>query len=36
MIMGYGYGVDLVMAQANKSFLQISGFSLIYNNLNNF
>ena len=36
MIMGYGDGVDLVMTQANKFFLQISGFSLIYINLNNF
>ena len=32
---GWG-GVSLVMADANEFFLQISGFSLIYTNVNNF
>ena len=32
---GYGDGVGLVMADANEFFLQISGFSLIYINMNN-
>ena len=35
---GYGGwgGVGLVMTDANEFFLQISGFSLIYINVNNF
>ena len=34
--MGDEKGVGLVMTDANKFFLQISGFSLIYINVNNF
>ena len=36
MIMRDGEGIGLVMTDANKFFLQISGFSLIYINVNNF
>ena len=36
MVMGDGEGVGLMMTDANEFFLQISGFSLIYINVNNF
>ena len=36
MIMGVGEWVDLVTTDANKFFLQISGSSLIYINVNSF
>ena len=36
MIMGDGEAVGLVMIDVNKFFKQISGFSLIYINVNNF
>ena len=36
MVMGDGEGVGFMMADANEFFLQISGFSLIYFNVNNF
>ena len=36
MVMGDGEGVGLVMTDTNEFFLQISGFSLIYINVNNF
>ena len=36
MVMRDGEGVGLVMTDANESFLQISGFSLICINVNNF
>ena len=32
----YGKVFGLVMTDANKSLLQVSGFSLIYINVNNF
>ena len=35
MVMGDGEEVGLMMTDANEFFLQISGFSLIYNNANN-
>ena len=36
MIMEDAKGFGLVMTDTNKSFLQVSGFSLIYINVNNF
>ena len=36
MIMWDGKGFGLLMTEANKSFLQVSGFSLIYINVYNF